>query len=224
MQQPAVKLSHIKVFDKLPQAVCQTLMKQARYFQLQPDEFLFHQGDVWPHVVFVAAGELRWAMLSMSSREHVLFMVRPDEAFWAHSFFDDQPMPASLMATKKTELYVWPRDIILPVLFEYPEAMWQITKIQVETMRRAREVIYGLAFRPVATRLANLLLESFDEPGRTAVERDLTLSDIAAIVASSPEVVCRLLHQFQADGILEVTRAYITLHNRDALVQMVETT
>ncbi len=222
MQQSAMRLSQIKGFDKLPPAVCQTLMEQARYFRLQPDEFLFHQGDVWPYVVFVASGELRWALLSVSSREHVLFMVRPDEVFWAHSFFDDQPMPASLMATRKTELYVWSRDIILPVLFEYPEAMWQVTKIQVETMRRAREIVYGLAFRPVATRLANVLLESFYAPGRTAVERDLTLSDIAAIVASSPEVVCRLLHQFQADGILEVTRAHITLHDRDALTHMVE--
>lgn len=224
MQQPAMRLSHINVFNKLPQTVCQALMEQARHSQLQPDEFLFHQGDVWPYVVFVASGELRWALLSVSSREHVLFMVRPDEVFWAHSFFDDQPMPAFLMATQKTAVYVWPRDIILPVLFKYPEAMWQITKIQVETMRRAREVIYGLAFQPVATRLANLLLNSFYEQGGTAVERDLTLSDIAAIVASSPEVVCRLLHQFQADGILEVTRAHITLHDRDALVQMVETT
>jgi len=222
MRQPATKLSQIKVFDKLPQTVCHTLIEQARYYQLQPDEFLFHQGDVWPHVVFLASGELRWAMLSVSSREHVLFMVRPDEVFWAHSFFDDQPMPTSLMAAKKAEVYVWPRDIILPVLFKHPEAMWQVTKIQVDTMRRAREVIYGLAFRPVATRLADLLLNSFYEQGGTAVERDLTLSDIAAIVASSPEVVCRLLHQFQADGILEVTRAYITLHDRDALTHMVE--
>lgn len=224
MPQSVARLSQIKVFDKLPQAVCQTLMEQARYSQLQSDEFLFHQGDVWPHVVFVASGELRWALLSVSSREHVLFMVRPDEVFWAHSFFDDLAMPASLMATRKTEVYVWSRDTLLPVLFKYPEAMWQITKIQVETMRRAREVIYGLAFRPVATRLADLLLNSFHDQGETVVERDLTLSDIAAIVASSPEVVCRLLQQFQADGILEVTRAHITLHDRDALVQMIETT
>lgn len=222
MQQLATRLSQIKVFDKLPQAVCQTLMEQARCSQLQPDEFLFHQGDVWPYVVFVASGELRWTLLSVSSREHILFMVRPDESFWAHSFFDDQPMPASLRATKQTDVYVWSRESIQPVLFNYPEAMWQITKIQVDTMRRAREVIYGLAFQPVAARLANLLLNSFYEQGGTAVERDLTLSDIAAIVASSPEVVCRLLHQFQAEGILEVTRAHITLHDRDALTQMVE--
>ena len=106
MPQSIARLSHIKVFDKLPQAVCQTLMEQAHYSQLQPDEFLFHQGDVWPHVVFVASGELRWALLSVSSREHVLFMVRPDEVFWAHSFFDDLAMPASLMAGLPDRFYV----------------------------------------------------------------------------------------------------------------------
>lgn len=223
MEQKASRLAHIRVFDKLPELECLVLMKKARRINLERGEFLVHQGDIWANVIFIAAGELRWAMLSLGSREHVLFMLRPDDVFWGHSFFDDEPMPASLMATKEVEAYSWNRDVILPVLFRHPQAMWEITKIQVETMRRAREIIYGLAFRPVATRLANLLLESFREQGDTAVERDLTLNDIADIVASSPEVVCRLLHQFQADGILEVTRAHITLRDLDALAQMLET-
>lgn len=106
MPQSVARLSQIKVFDKLPQAVCQTLMEQARYSQLQSDEFLFHQGDVWPHVVFVASGELRWALLSVSSREHVLFMVRPDEVFWAHSFFDDQRcQPHSWQPGRRKSMY-----------------------------------------------------------------------------------------------------------------------
>jgi len=219
----ALRLSHIRVFDKLPGSVCEALMKQARRVHLRRGEYLFHQGDVWPNVVFLAAGELRWTILSIGSREQVLFTVRPDDVFWGHSFFDDEPMPAYLAATKKSTVYLWPREVVLPLLMRHPEAMWEITKMHTETMRRAREIIYGLAFQPVATRLANLLLESFNEQGATSVERDLTLNDIAAVVASSPEVVCRLLHQFQADGILEVTRAHITLHNLQALERIVET-
>jgi CRP/FNR family transcriptional regulator len=224
MEQKALRLSQIRVFNQLPETACLDLMKHARHLRLQSGEFICHQGDVWPNVIFLTKGELRWGMISLGGREQVLFMLYPDDVFWGHSLFDDEPMPASLAATKETEAYFWPRDVILPVLFRHPEAMWEITKIQVETMRRAREIIYGLAFRPVANRLANLLLDSFQEQGRTAVERDLTLNDIAAIVSSSPEVVCRLLHRFQADGILEVTRAHITLRDMDALAQMVEIT
>jgi CRP/FNR family transcriptional regulator len=222
MEQMAQRLSQARVFNKLPKATCLNLIKHARRMRLQPGEFVVHQGDVWPKVVFLAEGELRWTMLAVSSREHVLFTVRPGGVFWGHSFFDDQPMPASLVVTRECEAYVWSRDTLLPTLFGYPEAMWEIVVVQVEIMRRAREVIYGLAFQPVATRLANYLLDSFEEQGVTAVERDLTLSELAAMVASSPEVICRLLHQFQADGILEVTRARITLHDLDALTRIVE--
>ena len=42
------------------------------------------------------------------------------------------------------------------------------------------------------------------------------------MVASSPEVVCRLPHQFQSDGILEITRADMTLHRRDALEKLID--
>ena len=222
MEKMAGKLSQTRVFKKLPEAECAALLELARLQQLTAGDFLCHQGDVWPYVVFLTQGELRWTLLSLSGREHVLYSVQPNHAFWAHSLFDDEPMPASLRASKTTEVYAWPRDVIQPLLLRYPQAMWEITRMHVEIMRKAREIIYGLAFQPVTARLAGLLLESFDEQGDTSMERDLTLSDIAAMVASSPEVVCRILHRFQADGILEVTRAHITLHDQEALKRLID--
>jgi len=66
------------------------------------------------------------------------------------------------------------------------------------------------------------LLDRFSDPDDISVRRDLTLSAIASRVASSPEVVCRVLQQFQSDGVLEVTRATITLFDRTALENLVE--
>ena len=92
--------------------------------------------------------------------------------------------------------------------------------MQVDTMRKAREIIYGLAFKPVAGRLAKFLLDRSRE--NELIQRDLTLSEIASMVASSQEVVCRLLYQFQEDGILEVSRASITLQDRKALEMLIQ--
>ncbi|MGC8001372.1 helix-turn-helix domain-containing protein, partial [Salmonella enterica] len=52
-------------------------------------------------------------------------------------------------------------------------------------------------------------------------QRDLTLDQIASMVASSPEVICRTLYQFQRDGMLQITRASITLRDRTALERLV---
>jgi CRP/FNR family transcriptional regulator len=222
MDHVAQRLSQTKIFNKFPSAVCIDLARLATVRNLVPGEFCCHQGDNWPYVIFLADGAMQWTMLSIGGREYVLFMLSPDEVFWGHSIFDDQPMPASLMAAQPSITYRWHRDVIVPFLYRYPETLWELAGVLTGTMRKAREIIYGLAFQPVAARMATLLLERFSDPDDKSVQRDLTLSALASRVASSPEVVCRILHQFQSDGVLEVTRATITLFDREALEGLVE--
>ncbi len=216
------KLSEAEFFGKFPEEDRASLAKLALSRRLKAGEYSCHQGDYWPHVSLLAEGAMDWVMLSVSGKEHVLFSLTPNDVFWGHSIFDDKPMPASLKATKKTLIYRWDRDDIMPILYRHPETLWEITAMLTDTMRKARDIIYGLAFQPVAGRLATLLLDRFSGPEDISVERDLTLNAIASRVASSPEVVCRVLQQFQREGVLEVTRASITLHDRIALEKVAE--
>jgi CRP-like cAMP-binding protein len=95
--------------------------------------------------------------------------------------------------------------------------MWETTKILTKIMRQAREIIYSLAFQPVAGRLARILLDQHQNSPGPHIERVFTLNDLAARVAATPEVVCRLLHQFQEDGVLSITRATIEINDKEAL-------
>ncbi len=221
MDDLASRLRQTEVFGKLPEAARGELTKLATRRELAVNDFLCHQGYEWYEVVFVSAGRLRWTMLSAGGQEYTLYMLEPGAVFLGHSIFDDQPMPASLAALKPAQVFVWHRDVILPVLYRYPEALWETNKSLVRTMRRAREIIYGLAFHPVAGRLAKLLLDQLNKD-TTTIERDLGLGEIATMVASTPEVVCRILHQFRDEGVLEITRTRITLNNRDALERIVK--
>lgn len=216
------KLSKAEFFGKFPESDRAALAELAIPRRLHTGEYCCFQGDIWPNVLFLSKGKLDWSMLSVGGKEHVLFSLSPNDVFWGHSIFDDKPMPASLKATENSTIYRWERDAILPILYRHPETLWEVAGMLTGIMRKAREIIYGLAFQPVAGRMATLLLERFSDPNDTSVERDLTLGAIASRVASSPEVVCRILHQFQAEGVLEVTRATITLHDRLALEDMVE--
>ncbi len=222
MDDLAFRLSQAEFFNKLPAAECTTLAELARRRRLHAGEFLCRQGFIWPYVIFLASGQLRWSMLSASGQEYVLLALKPGDVFWGHSIFDNQPMPASLMAVNPTKVCQWPREVMLPILYRNPAAMWEICTMLARTMRQAREIIYGLAFQPVAGRLAKLLLDRFTGQGSAFIERDLTLSELASMIASSPEVVCRLLHQFHEDGVLEITRASITLRDPAALEQLIE--
>jgi len=215
------QLEQAEVLGKLPEPVRAELAKLAIRREIPRGEFLCHQGYVWQNVLFVASGRMRWTMLSAGGHEHTLFVLEPPAVFWAHSLFDDEPMPASLAALKDSVAYVWQRDVILPILYRYPETLWEINRMLVRTMRRAREIIYGLAFHPVAGRIADILLKESNKDTAT-VERDWSLDELATMVASTPEVVCRVLHQFANDGLLGITRTRITLHDRESLERLVK--
>lgn len=218
----AQKLASASIFKKLPPKELQILADRAVSRKLRAGEFLCHQGDEWAYAVFLLRGELRWAILSVGGREQVLFRITGGQPFLAHSLFDDLPMPASLSAVQASQICLWSAEIINPLMSRYPEMLWEVIRGQVATMRRARELIYGLAFKPVAGRLAKLLLEQASGMEGLPVQRDLTLNEIAATIATSPEVVCRLLYQFQADKIIELDRAHFILNDQNALKALLE--
>ena len=215
-------LAQTAVFSKLAPSDCANLANLACPRRLDHGEFLCHQGDVWPHFAYLVSGEMRWVLLSASGKEYVITDLKPPRVFWGHSFFDDQPMPACLHATQPASVYLWSRETALPILIHNPEGLWQVTKELVRMMRRSREIIYGLVFQPAAGRLANLLLNQFPRQEIPCIERTITLGEMAVRIACSPEAVSRLLHQFESAGILEITRASITLNNRAALEQLAD--
>lgn len=142
--------------------------------------------------------------------------------FWGHSLLDGEPMPSTMEAAQDSIVYTWEGEDVLRILFESPNAIRALLRRKTQMIRKRRETISDLAFQPVTGRLAKLLLERVPA-SEVSAERDLTLDQIASMVASSPEVVCRTLYQLQRNGLLQVTRAIITLHDRDALNRLVGT-
>lgn len=211
------KLSRKEVFDQFPDQVLSDLVKFSLPRTLSKGEYLAHQGNVWPYVFYVEQGQFSWSMLSAGGKEHQLFKIKEGDLFWAHSFFDDLPLPASLIADKAVLVHLWSKDLMFPLLLKYPQAMWAIPKLLTKTMRNAREIIYGLAFQPVASRLAGYLLNNLESPDQISIEREMTLDEIASVLATSAEVVCRLLYQFQSEGILKISRTHISLEDQAAL-------
>jgi len=214
------ELSGKDVFSHFPAEVLAQLAEHSLSRKLENGEHLCRQGTIWPYVIYLDRGQLSWSMMSSGGKQQQLFKVKCGDVFWAHSLFDDQPMPASLVANGQVLAYIWPRDTILPFLMKYPRAMWDIPKKLTTTMRNAREIIYGLAFQPVASRLAGYILDNLESSGQDSFTRDMTLEEIATVLATSSEVVCRLLYQFQTDGILKITRTQISLEDQLALEKL----
>ena len=213
-------LEKADVLGKLTATQKQRLVSLAVRRVLERDKSLFWQGDHWTNVFLIASGQLRAVIRSADGRSYVVSTWEKGEEFWAHGLFDGEPAPSTLEAVQESVIYQWEGEAVLQILFENPEAIRALLARQTRLIRKRRDTISDLAFQPVTGRLAKLLLERVPASEDSA-QRDLTLDQIASMVASSPEVVCRTLYQLQRDGLLQVTRATITLHDRAALERLV---
>jgi len=182
--------------------------------------FVCFQGDLWPYVLYINSGRLGWSMLSPDGKRHVVFRLNPCDVVWGHSLFDSKPMPASLEAMETSDVYIWSGEQIRPIVFRNADAMVEVARKLVATMRQVREVVYGFAFHPVAGRLARLLLDHYQPVEGQPAPRDLTLDEMADSIGTTRELVSKTLHRFADDGMIEISRMQFVFTDRGELEQL----
>ncbi len=210
------------VFSSLSEADRSRLADLAVPRRCAAEEFLVLAGDCWPYLFLVVEGCLLALKESSEGRSLIVADVEAGEVFWGLAFFEPgMPNPVSLQSRGATRLYLWMAEDLQPLLLENGRLMWELARAMVRRMLRASEVIEGLAFQPIASRLARLLLDQIPAD-RPSVPRSLTLDELAARLGTSREVVCRALYRFAGDGLINVTRTEFTLTDRDGLSRLVE--
>jgi CRP/FNR family transcriptional regulator len=210
------------VFSKLSPADRDELARAARRREYHKGECVCMQDTLWDEVLHVHSGRLGWSMLSLDGKRQVVFEMGPCAVVWGHSLFDGEPMPASLEAQEPTVVYVWPREVIVPVVSRHVEAVWDVTRILVKMMRTVREVVYGFAFHRVSGRLTRLLLNRYEPQDGQSVRRDMTLDEMADGIGTTRELVSKVLHRFDDEGMIKVTRTRFEFIDLAQLEQLAE--
>jgi CRP/FNR family transcriptional regulator len=216
------QLAKADVFGQLNHSERAELVSLARKRSIDKGEILCRQEDDWLQVVYIANGQLRSSINSPDGRSYIISTWETGEIFWAHTIFDQLPMPSTLEAVRASTLYQWNGEAAFEIVLRNAAATRALIKRQTSLIRRRRENIYSLVFNPVVSRLAKLIVGKFAALENPTIQRDLTLEEMAGMVATSPVVVCRLLYQFQTEGILTIKRASITLNDRNALERLIE--
>jgi CRP/FNR family cyclic AMP-dependent transcriptional regulator len=180
-------------------------------------------GEMWPHLFLVETGTINAIKESSEGRSLIVTTLGPGEIFWGPTFFHDEvPMLVTLEAYEASTIHLWPRESLLPILLENSQVLWELSRLMVKRMQQASEIVEGLAFQPVAGRLARLLLGHFEEAADSYVARDLTLDEMAARIGTTREMVCRLLYRFSDEGLIRVTRTEFALTDKNGLTRLAD--
>ena len=129
-------------------------------------------------------------------------------------------MPASLQASRDTELLRWSREQLAPWFQKNGQIAWELSCLVIQRVQLASEIVEKLAFHPVAGRLAHLLLEQNERSSVATLPRDLTLDEMAARIGTTREVVCRFLHRFSDKGLIHISRTEFEVTDQAGLEEL----
>ena len=211
-------LAQFPIFAHLSAGEISALAASAVTRRYRNGDWIVHRGDVWPYLFIVESGEITVIKESMEGRSLILETIRPAEIFWGLAFFiDDAPMPAALTASQESELVLWSREGLLPLLLRNGRMSWELSRLMIGRMLRASDIVEELAFQPVSGRLAGLILDHYQGAEGDYVARDITLDEMAARIGSTREMVCRALYRFAEKGAIDINRTELKIINRGML-------
>jgi CRP-like cAMP-binding protein len=209
------------VFAALGERDRARFVKQSLTCKLQQGEVLALQGDISPRLFLVGQGQIDAVKASSQGRNLLVTTLHAGDLFWEPAFFQEgAPLPATLEARGLAHVYVWVRDKIDVLLIDNGRILWELCRLMTQRMQHASTVVEGLAFQPVAGRLAQMLVAFSAGREEEAIPRSLTLDEIGARIGTTREVVCRFLHRFADEGLIDITRSEFVVHDRDRLEEL----
>lgn len=180
-------------------------------------EVIIWQDEIFTQAAYIHTGKVEWTMLSVDGKRQVVFKLEEGDIIWPHSILDGKPMPASLEVREDCVLYFWEQRILLPLISENPAALMDVSMILLKYMRQVREVVYGFAFHPVASRLARLLLDHYQPQKGQPAARNLTLDEMADTVGTTRELISRTLHRFANNDMIQINRVEFVFKDPERL-------
>jgi CRP/FNR family transcriptional regulator len=206
------------MFAGLPQNELADLADNAIQRTYVDQEIIVHQEDVWPYLFLIAEGKIDAIKESAEGRAFIATSLNAGDTFWGLAFFiEDAPMPVLLQAKDATQVYIWSRDYLVPVIQRYGDMSWMLCQLMIGRMQLASAIVEDLAFQPVMGRLAGLILSEFSDAGDEFKSRELTLEEMASRIGTTREMVCRHLYRFAEKGAIQINRTELRINNREML-------
>lgn len=187
------------------------ILASLSYRELEAGTSLLREGQACSKVPFVLEGVLRVYKTAESGREITLYRIEAGQLCILSSGCGSslEAFPASVVAEKKSFAAFLSKERIRRLLDEGPSFRAFVLEQYSRRMAEVFELVEEVAFRKVDERLRLWLLES--EAGLPGLPVAATHQELAFHVGSSREVVSRILKDWEARGLIEISRGSIRI-------------
>ncbi len=160
-------------------------------------QFVFRRGDACISLFVLAEGLLKLTSTTNGGNEAVLEFVNPCASICEHTVFTQHPYSVSAQALQPSRVLSVDMRALLDLMHARPPLAWKIAATISNKVESLTERLLCFASLNAEQRAAALLLEQF---GGQSNRRGPKQTDMANMLAISPETLCRLLAKFRRSG------------------------
>lgn len=214
------------LFSNLTEEELSQLAQIVRERKFDRNQVIFYEGDLGGSLYVIVSGTVKIVIMADDGREHILGLLDEGNFFGEISLIDGEPRSATAIALDKVNIVMISRDDFVRLLRENPEISLKIMQTLCDRLRRTDKHVETLAFLSAPGRVAQVLLNWAENhaPGQDKaidIPHKMTRQEFASIAGTSRETLTRVLMDFQDDGLIQLEKNKILVHDRKQLREKV---
>lgn len=190
----------------------------------RPGDVLFAEGDPGDHLFLLTDGRVKLGHLAHDGRVGLTGVAGPGDFFGETSIIDPSPHAFRAVAMTMGRAVTLDRATLTWWTERRPEVTEQLLRILARRVRRTCRAVSEVLCDDAATRLAQRLIDLAQQFGRqrdgtVALEHGLTQEEIAQLIGTSRETVCKVLQDFGRRGWVRLDGKTIVIVDGDGLAR-----
>lgn len=180
------------------------------YQKISRDKIISVEGDACNYFSFLLKGTIKVFKVGVSGREITLYRINEGGSciLTASCILSSSTFPALAITEADSEILSIPANLFKEYVNNY--SVWQeyVFNLISERLADVIAVVEEIAFKQVDIRIAEKLSQ-FISKGINPI--DITHQELASDIGTSREVVSRILKDFEAKGVCEISRGRIKI-------------
>jgi CRP/FNR family transcriptional regulator, anaerobic regulatory protein len=205
----------LPILERAEPELLREFQDNAFFTRIPAGRDVFIEGDHVDAIALLISGVVRVYKIGETGREITLYRFGNGQSciLTANAILSQKNFPAVATVEKEAEAVMIPADVFRDWVRRYD--LWRefVFDLLSERLSSVMAIVEEVAFRRMDARLASLLAERSSRSDLI----HMTHQEIAAELGSSREVISRILEDFSAQGMVEVSRGSIKIMDRDAL-------
>lgn len=213
-------LSAIDVFQDLPPAEVERLAKTTTMITCQRGRTVFRAGDASDTLFLLKKGRVQIVRETADGKRLVAAVLGPETFFGEMALVGQRfPQDSTAEALDDAVVCVMSRHDVERLILAHPKVGLRFLERVGARLAETQAMVEDFAFKPVAARLAGVLLRL---AGSDTAAVEVSHQELADMVATYRETVTVTLHDFKARGLVDLGRRSITILDRQGLEAQAE--